>query len=256
MALARAFTSRRNKRNDEFAPQRTFSTKNFTGHGASRTKISAPLELLSTTNMLSYNAPDIHTINSPSSDSGEDSHGSSPKSYRSPATSVESSSVGSRPGSTEENHLTQFFNASSRNNSTTRSSDGGHSADDAPKVPHRAPSHTASSHQALARQRSTKNIPPPNSIHGLQARNSAAMFSANVEENNAVSHPFGKELAQVNEVAEEFGIRESVVDEEEKILLEKGLMKFGAADYLAEIQDLCGGGVFEDMLLPMGNAWI
>lgn len=82
------------------------------------------------------------------------------------------------------------------------------------------------------------------------------MFSANVEESHTIAHPFGKELAQVNELAEELGLRESVVDEEEKILMQKGLQKFGAADYLAEIQGLCGGGVFEDMLLPMGNAWI
>lgn len=82
------------------------------------------------------------------------------------------------------------------------------------------------------------------------------MFSANIDEIHAIAHPFSKELAQVNELAEELGLSESVVDEEEKILRRKGLRKFDAADYMAEIQGLCGGGVFEDVLLPMGNAWI
>jgi hypothetical protein len=82
------------------------------------------------------------------------------------------------------------------------------------------------------------------------------MFCANLGDPQSVPHPFGKELAQVNEVAEEFGVTKPMVDEEERILMAKGLQKFGAADYLAEIQGLCGGGVFEDMLMPMGSAWI
>lgn len=82
------------------------------------------------------------------------------------------------------------------------------------------------------------------------------MFSADIEEIHATVHPFSKELAQVKELAEELGLSESVVDEEEKILRRKGLRKFDAVDYMAEIQGLCGGGIFEDVLLPMGNAWI
>jgi len=67
------------------------------------------------------------------------------------------------------------------------------------------------------------------------------------------SHPFGKELEQVNEVAEDFGVSDSVLDEEEQLLRRKGLKKFGVVDYMMEIEDLYGG-VFEDKLTQ--TAWI
>jgi len=69
------------------------------------------------------------------------------------------------------------------------------------------------------------------------------------------AHPFGKELAQVNEVAEEFGLSTARLVEEEQDLINRGLMKFGVNDYLQEIQGLYGG-VFEDKLGPMANPWI
>ena len=82
-------------------------------------------------------------------------------------------------------------------------------------------------------------------------RNSADIFSGAVDP----SHPFGKELAQVNEVAEEFGASSAVFYEEERYLASKGLMKFGVNDYLDEIAGLYGG-VFEDKLGPMSNPWL
>ncbi|KAA8570323.1 hypothetical protein EYC84_002626 [Monilinia fructicola] len=74
------------------------------------------------------------------------------------------------------------------------------------------------------------------------ARSSMHMFSANVEEVAAADpHPFGNELAQVTEIAEEYGITKetlAVVDEEEQELLSRGLFKFRAEDYMSEIQGL------------------
>lgn len=67
------------------------------------------------------------------------------------------------------------------------------------------------------------------------------------------THPFGKELEQVNEVAEDFGISDSLLDEEEQLLRSKGLKKFAAGDYMMEIEALFGG-VFEDQLTQ--TAWI
>jgi len=63
------------------------------------------------------------------------------------------------------------------------------------------------------------------------------MFSANVE---TEPHPFGNELAQVTELAEEYGVqgRMHVIDEEEQELVSRGLFKFGAEDYMNEIQEL------------------
>jgi len=72
---------------------------------------------------------------------------------------------------------------------------------------------------------------------------------------NDPSHPFGKELAKVNEVAEEFGFSTARLIEEEQDLLSKGLMKFGVKDYLEEIEGLYGG-VFEGKLGPLANPWI
>jgi len=65
------------------------------------------------------------------------------------------------------------------------------------------------------------------------------MFGANPIEISE-PHPFGNELAQVTELAEEFGGqgRMQVIDEEEQELISKGLFKFGAEDYMNEIEGL------------------
>ena len=69
------------------------------------------------------------------------------------------------------------------------------------------------------------------------------------------NHPFGKELAQVNEVAEEFGATQMLIDEEEQELLNKGLKKFAVSDYLDEIADLYNGGIFEGNSSPLTRLW-
>lgn len=53
-------------------------------------------------------------------------------------------------------------------------------------------------------------------------------------------HPFGNELAQVSEIAEEYGVKEQLndIETEEQELAAKGLQKFSAEDYLGEIQGL------------------
>lgn len=70
-----------------------------------------------------------------------------------------------------------------------------------------------------------------------------------------LTHPFGKELAQVNEVAEEFGATQTLIDEEEQELLNKGFRKFGVNDYLDEIADLYNGGIFEGNSGPLARLW-
>jgi len=64
------------------------------------------------------------------------------------------------------------------------------------------------------------------------------MFSPNPE--TIEQHPFGNELAKVSELVEEFGspIQLAPVDEEELELVSKGLCKFGADDYMNELQGL------------------
>lgn len=71
------------------------------------------------------------------------------------------------------------------------------------------------------------------------ARSSINMFAASVD--TVDQHPFGNELAQVSEIAEEYGISEakmSSVDKEEQELLSLGLLKFAAEDYMSEIHGL------------------
>jgi len=69
------------------------------------------------------------------------------------------------------------------------------------------------------------------------------------------NHPFGKELAQVNEVAEEFSATQTLLDEEEQELLNKGFKKFGVNDYLDEIADLYNGGIYEGKSTPFARLW-
>jgi len=84
------------------------------------------------------------------------------------------------------------------------------------------------------------------------------MFSPNPEKTE--SHPFGNELAQVSKLAEEFGSPKEkkllVVDEEEEELVSKGFLKFGAEDYMSEIQGLFISA-FGEMPRPlMSSVWI
>jgi len=94
--------------------------------------------------------------------------------------------------------------------------------------------------------------PPPTTLDKPAVRNSNDIFGPASDSN----HPFGKELAKVNEVAEEFGALSSVMVEEEQEILSKGLYKFSVDDYINEIVGLYGGGVFDGKLGPMANPWV
>lgn len=70
-------------------------------------------------------------------------------------------------------------------------------------------------------------------------------------------HPFGHELAQVSEIAEEYGVKEQLneFDVERQELTVKGLHKFSADDYLSEIQGLLSSFLAEAK--PLATAlWI
>jgi len=82
------------------------------------------------------------------------------------------------------------------------------------------------------------------------------MFSTNVEAME--NHPFGHELAQVSELAEEYGIpvqEMEVIDPEEQDLLSRGLFKFRAEDYMSEIHGLFQNA-FGETKPSMGLMWI
>lgn len=264
MALARALTKRA-KRTEAPAPLPTREgSVRFPTGTIQRGKISLPTELLSTTNVLALNAPDIRSISASSSNSslrsGEDSDFShlSHSFIDSPLTSAETSSIESSPVTPEPHYgHTSFLKEATPARSATVSgmrstSAGSDSSIDIPAIPQRAESHSKKAHEHLARKRSMSRLsPPPTAMPTTTtaSRTSVDFFRASVDP----SHPFGKELAQVNEVAEDFGASAAVLDEEEQIILNQGLRKFGVEDYVMEIQGLFGG-VFEDQVGQM--AWI
>ncbi|KAG4414986.1 hypothetical protein IFR04_011860 [Cadophora malorum] len=240
MSLSRAFTTRRNAKMDDAALKRNLTTKHSFGSSLRQIKISAPVELLSTTNMLSYNAPDLYPSSgaSRSSQSGDESD-RSPSNRSTPMTSPDNSSVESSP---KPNHLSCYFGTSKSIASDT----------DAPLIPKRSPSHT----KKLSVERSASRMSASRKGSMSTARSSINMFAANPDV--VEQHPFGNELAQVSELAEDFGIskeRLAVVDEEEQELVSRGLFKFRAEDYMSEIQGLFMS-TFGDSRPAMSSMWI
>ncbi|KAL8739637.1 MAG: hypothetical protein Q9184_008579 [Pyrenodesmia sp. 2 TL-2023] len=252
MELARNFT-RRNRRVEvaPVSPGRATSIRKRDGH-VDHSLISAPLELLSTTNVLALNAPDLHTSLastpfSSASSSADDSDVSRTFSASSRSTTPEKSSIESSPIQVEPNHLTSYFQSPGRQFS------GASTEVCIPAIPSRAKSHTKVMHQASARRRSNSKPQPPVAIHTpvLPTRSSVDMFSSNPEPD----HPFGAELAQVNELAEEIGANEAtMLDEEEQYLINNGLCKFTVDDYVSEIESYFG--TFGSPYPLFNNVWI
>ncbi|KAK4648805.1 uncharacterized protein QC761_113660 [Podospora bellae-mahoneyi] len=300
MSIARAFTTRRVKQSLQTSdlngsPQQRSPKGSL---GSIRHKISSPVELIHTTNMLSYNAPDLHPLSASStglhSRSDDDMSDSALTNGTTPPTSpdVESSpkrTMQKRVMSPEPNHLSAYFTAPGQPIEKPSLQKA------APIIPQRAPSHSKKSPAEVARQRSasgvsqrsqgstnpsytfsrsssistattaTSQISLPLHMQQHRSKNSAAAAAAadfvrmaapplthryypaqpqpqrqHRKEVSVSQHPFGQELAQVSEIAEEYGLKEqmNVVDVEEKEMVAKGLKKFNANDYLGEIQGL------------------
>lgn len=247
--LTRAFT-KRTKRPEVSAPMpyRAEGHVRFNSGTIKRGNISGPVQLLSTTNMLAYNAPDLKSPASSSSSSlrSDSDAAISPHSYSSSITTPELSPYETSP---VEANPSYFPKRSATVTSHPRSSTSSSSTTEAPVIPKRALSHTKRSHQDLARKRSISRMsPPPSSV---PTGHSAGRMSQHTSE----LHPFGKELEQVNEVAEEFG-NLRVMDEEELMLHRKGLKKFSVDDYLSEVEELYGS-IFDDQLGSINtSAWL
>jgi hypothetical protein len=311
MSLARAFTTRRAKvfggGDGEGKPVRSHTVKTSLS-GPIRSKISAPVELIHTTNMLSYNAPDIQrepkTANSTASSSSLRSDGSSDHfatGASSPLTSPDSpfppDDKDIKPASAAEpNHLSCYFTLPGQSTVPTP---------EVPSIPKRAPSHTKRSYEPLARKLSisrlseSKSHEPLGRKHSISrlseqssrtvstkasfsfSRSSSASTSTTASSHNSMgghqapktshmapppvpaalsasvasqhhnqpatasdsSHPFGQELAQVTELAEEYAStvadkKRPAATKEEQELVDLGLKKFSPEDYISEIQGL------------------
>lgn len=86
-----------------------------------------------------------------------------------------------------------------------------------------------------------------------EQRSSLDMFKVVEEE----AHPFGRELEQLNEVAEEFGgvVRDAEMEADMCVMRERGLAFLCAADYLQEIKPLFNAR-FGLKHTPPPMAWI
>lgn len=273
MSIARGFTKRIKRSDAEkpSAPSPPLPDRNPTvktpGKNIDRAKISGPVALVSTTNMLSYNAPDIASLDIQSvkhasrsiasTHSADDSDHSiltrsRASSHASRETLTDASSISSSPTSPAPNHLSGYF--ASANKNLRKSASSGHlqqlkevvveEEEPVPAIPERALSHSKRAHERLAQKRSLGNMPRTQSIRSSHStrssrdhRTSADMFKPTVQ---GESHPFGKELEQLSEVVEEFGgvVRDAEMEADLAVIRERNLATFRAADYLAEIQPL------------------
>ena len=281
----------------EEAISRSKSVKNFNTH-IDRAQISLPVALISSTNTLAYDAPDLASMNiatiratsSSTHSSADDSdHSISGRSRASSQgsrdTLTDASSVGSSPTSPSPNHLSGYFPAPSgktvRKSASTNSlskvrESPAEPTEPVPAIPSRALSHSKRAHVQLAQKRSLQSMSRANTVGSRgnsissrgslgsirEQRNSMDMFKVaplSEEEDApapapAQSHPFGAELEQLNEVAEEFsGVARSAEEQADlETMRARGLASFCAADYLAEIQPL-----FSALVTPPPRmAWI
>ncbi|KXJ95940.1 hypothetical protein Micbo1qcDRAFT_29982 [Microdochium bolleyi] len=286
MSLARAFTTRRGKQPSVdmgFIPQRS----NTSARGRTdsiRNKISAPMGLTHTTNMLAYNAPDLYPKSAGSTTSSRsDDESDTATNASSPPTSPDVGTTPDRAESPEPNHLSCYFTAPGQKAFPSTAP--------APAIPKRAPSHTKKASMdnlaghvstRLSNQSSNSASTKSSSVVSRSASISTTSTSASAlspalkspapsapptpshsvrrrtAERPELTHPFGQELAQVSEIAEEFGIREKIqiTDEEEKELSAKGLFKFQAEDYINEVQSIFTNFFDPEPKSASGPIWI
>lgn len=259
MSLARAVTKRIKRTEVPSSPPTRSQSVKMPSTQIDRSKISLPVALVSTTNMLSYNAPDIATMRHVSSStasthSSADDSDHSASTSRSRASTVNSrdtaltdaSSVESSPTSPAPNHLSGYFPSAGKQLRKSTSTSSLHqvkeeTVDVVPAIPQRALSHSKRAHERLAAKRSIVNMNSRGSMgslrHSREQRSSVDMFSATIAEE---SHPFGRELEQLNEIVEEFGgvVRDAETEADLTVMRSRNLAAFCAADYLADIRPL------------------
>ncbi|KAL7936046.1 hypothetical protein V8C35DRAFT_247702 [Trichoderma chlorosporum] len=302
MSLSRAFTTRKLKLGSDSGdgkhPQRSHTLRH---------KISAPVQLVHTTNMLSYNAPDLPKggnvpsvpdlprappgrTNSAKSLDDSDSFATTEST---PPTSPDIA-PGERTPSPKPNHLSGYFKNSAKPAPTE--------PEPAPVIPQRSPTHTKkNSVSALARSRSISRISQDSDLSAasrslqafsrtpsLSTRSSAHSSSISnrsvkqpispaapmvpmafaapkalaahtapaaqaaptplpVQPHNSAQHhaakdsnPFGPELGQLTELAEEYSSASQfeVADEDLDYIRSKGLVRLRPDDYLSMVQSL------------------
>lgn len=290
-SLARAITSaagnRKIKLDYTSSSQMGRAVSQRAGKPISAAQISLPVALISTTNMLSYDAPDIAqavagrgniksidtvvarkastvSSHSQSTSDGETHFASDRSSTRSRAShSTDATSVDSMSNpstSPIQTNLSCYFKSPTsspitrvptRTHSRSDSLMSGQSPCSSPLVPSRAPTHSKKAH-VLSHQRSVSRV-----ALAPHARQGSTDTPAATLTRTPVSHPFGRELEQLNEAAEEFSstVRDVELDADMSILRTKGLGNFCATEYMHEIAPLFTRTYGEDLAADT-PAWI
>lgn len=266
MSLSRAFTTRRLKLGGHDSNNDSHGLK----HQRSQTlrqKISAPVQLIHTTNMLTYNAPDLPRPKRSNSTKSEDDSASVSTTDSTPPTSPDIA-PGERSSSPVPNHLSSYFKTPGK--PPHRPTDSVPFAVAAPEIPKRSPSHTKqNSYDAIARSHSIARM-SRDSEHSASTRGFSRVSSTSTstrassashastprsmkqltpppapvptaaqQQATKEMHPFGPELAQVTELAEEYSSSQlELVDEDTEYIQSRGLAKFNADDYLGLIQSI------------------
>lgn len=230
MLIARAWTLRRKRDEVSAPPPPTRSASmQFSEKPVDTRTISPPVALLSTTNMLSYNAPDVSAVRAQrkasfsvssrsSARSSADESDTSSTSHTSQDTaltdvsSIASSSPTSSP-SPKEKETTYFHSKSSslsppiplRLSRSASTSSFRHTSQTtsllevdqglSPEIPQRAPSHSKIAHEVLARKRSLQAMSRTQSISSITSssretrRSSIEFFSRDITDAPAPSIP-------------------------------------------------------------------
>ncbi|KAH6606381.1 hypothetical protein Trco_005534 [Trichoderma cornu-damae] len=297
MSLSRAFTTRKLRLSSDSGDARGPQRSNTLRH-----KISAPVQLVHTTNMLSYNAPDLPRPGRTGSARSLDDSDSFATAESTPPTSPDAA-PGERTPSPKPNHLSGYFRGSAKPVAPAE-------PEPAPVIPQRSPTHTKkNSVDAVARSRSISRISRDSELSAasksLQAfsrtpsvstrssAHSSSVSGRSVKQPLAPaapipkapapkapapkapalkapapmaptvppaapaplsvqppiaaqhhaskdSHPFGPELAQVTELAEEYssGSQLELADEDVEYIRAKGLVRLRPDDYLSMMQGL------------------
>ncbi|RKF57542.1 hypothetical protein OnM2_073037 [Erysiphe neolycopersici] len=221
MSLARALTVIRSRKSSDPASSssaRSLTSKRSFAHSSMRPKISAPMELISTTNMISYNAPDI-SLSTTTSSSVSDlvDLDRSPTGSRSSFTSTDSSSEES---GVQPNHLSCYFGSPA-------------SYEKAPSIPSRAPSHVKSNNSVetfLARKQS-KNFNFSSQKTKSMARSSIIMFSPEIE---TLAHIDSSQMSYSS-----FEYDQCHKKSHPSVILEtEGFVRFGAEEYIDDINEI------------------
>ncbi|KAI5800743.1 hypothetical protein FPQ18DRAFT_252216 [Pyronema domesticum] len=233
MSLGRSITKKTSKYG--FGSSSSSSEeKRLRRNSVSKAAISGPVELTSTTNPIAYTAPSLrNSLSQGSISSSSSSPGGSPISPGGPLSPISGDeSDHSENFLMPANHLSSYFTSSDVAAIARNNSGRPRNSSNPPPVARNSGYLGFSPTQQ-----------PPKELHSLHSRT----FSA--------AHPFGAELAQVQEMAEEIaGMK--VGDAEEQFMLSRGLLRFRAQDYEKEIWNGMGG-VFEDELPDFAGAgWI